>query len=155
VFRELIVFLLSLLPSFEARYAIFVGLSMGLDITTCIIIAVLAVLTLSTMLVTAMDVLDRVLQGFAYSRYHVARKIHELYSRYVLNVRKRVSKYVERYGVLGLTIFVAVPLPATGIWTGALAAYLLGIDRRKAWIALVVGGMLSIIITSSMATIVE
>lgn len=47
-------------------------------------------------------------------------------------------------GFIGLTLFVAVPLPGTGVWTGgALAAYLLGIEKGQTIPALILGGVLS------------
>jgi len=46
----------------------------------------------------------------------------------------RRSKLVEKYGVIGLIFFVAIPLPVTGAWTGCVAAFLFGI--RRVWAAL-------------------
>lgn len=45
---------------------------------------------------------------------------------------RRRSKLVERYEAIGLTMFVAIPLPVTGAWTGALAAFIFGIRLRYA-----------------------
>lgn len=53
--------------------------------------------------------------------------------------RKKLEHSVERYGVLALAIFVAIPLPATGAWTGALAAFLFGIEKKKAFFAILAG----------------
>ena len=57
------------------------------------------------------------------------------------------TRYVEKWGVLGLVIFVAIPLPMTGVWTGGLVAFLLGYCRYKAMLSLGLGGVLSITIT--------
>lgn len=46
--------------------------------------------------------------------------------------RKKVSKNIEKYGDWGLFVFVAIPLPVTGGWTGALGAFLFGINKFKA-----------------------
>ena len=45
---------------------------------------------------------------------------------------RRRGKLVEKYEAIGLTMFVAIPLPVTGAWTGALAAFIFGIRRRWA-----------------------
>ena len=45
--------------------------------------------------------------------------------------RKRAKDKIEKYGPWGLFVLVAIPLPVTGGWTGALAAFLFGIERRK------------------------
>lgn len=46
---------------------------------------------------------------------------------------------IEKYETLGLTIFVAIPLPATGAWTGAMAAFLLGIKFHHAMWSILLG----------------
>ena len=55
--------------------------------------------------------------------------------------KKAMSKSanIEKYEFWGLVIFVGIPLPGTGAWTGALVASLLGIDWKKAFGAIVVG----------------
>jgi uncharacterized membrane protein len=45
---------------------------------------------------------------------------------------RRRGKLIERYEAIGLTLFVAIPLPVTGAWTGALAAFIFGIRLRYA-----------------------
>ena len=52
--------------------------------------------------------------------------------------RKR-SGALEKYGALGLVLFVAIPLPVTGAWTGSAAAFLFGIPFRKAFPLIVAG----------------
>ena len=54
---------------------------------------------------------------------------------------RRKSKTVQRYGALGLILFVGIPLPVTGAWTGSVAAFLFGIRFRYAFPA-IVGGVL-------------
>ena len=53
--------------------------------------------------------------------------------------RRRAGRNIERYEALGLTIFVAIPLPVTGAWTGSLAAFLFGIPKRLAIPAIALG----------------
>jgi len=60
---------------------------------------------------------------------------------------ERKSKVVERWGFWGLIIFVAIPLPMTGAWTGAAAATLFEIRIRKAFLAILIGvGIAGIIV---------
>ncbi len=58
---------------------------------------------------------------------------------------------VEKYGTLGLALFVGVPLPGTGVWTGALAGYLLGLKKRDVVIALALGNLLATIIVTALS----
>ena len=143
----LLLFVLSLLPTFEGRYAVIVGIKL-FDPYIAIFIASIANIVLSVVLANAMPLLDKVFYLFTQYRSQILKTIGELYFRYLNNVRRRAKPYIERYGVLGLIIFVAIPLPATGIWTGAIAAYILGFTKRNALISLIIGGMLSVAITS-------
>lgn len=61
--------------------------------------------------------------------------------------RKRAS-LVEKYEVLGLALFVAIPLPVTGAWTGCIAASLFKIRLRYAFLAISVGVIIAAVIVS-------
>ena len=72
-------------------------------------------------------------------------------SKAYLEITKRVEKrrnLIERYGYVGLTLFVAVPLPVTGAWTGSLLAFLLGLNKFKSFLAISVGVSLAGIIVT-------
>jgi len=62
-----------------------------------------------------------------------------LASRYIRKTREKAGPYVEKYGVMGLLVFVAVPLPGTGAYSGALAAHIFGMKNKKAFIAISLG----------------
>jgi len=53
--------------------------------------------------------------------------------------RKKAEGKIRKYGYVGLILFVAIPLPITGGWTGALIAYLFGLKFSKSLIAIFVG----------------
>lgn len=55
------------------------------------------------------------------------------------HTRKRASTAIERYEVIGLWLYVAIPLPVTGAWTGALIAYLFDLDLRRAFCSITAG----------------
>jgi uncharacterized membrane protein len=46
---------------------------------------------------------------------------------------------VEKWGWFGITLFVAVPLPITGAWTGTLGAWVLGLSKRRTMLAVILG----------------
>jgi uncharacterized membrane protein len=54
-------------------------------------------------------------------------------------VRLKAHPLVEKYGVLGLAVFVAIPLPGTGAYSGTAAAWLLGMDKHKGFLAVSLG----------------
>ncbi len=49
------------------------------------------------------------------------------------------SDQIKKYGYLGLFLFVAIPLPGTGAWTGSLIAVLFGMDFKKSLLAIFCG----------------
>jgi uncharacterized membrane protein len=64
------------------------------------------------------------------------------------NRTRKHSEVVEKYEALGLIIFVAIPLPITGAWTGSVAAYLLGIKFRYAFPAILCGILIAGIVVT-------
>ena len=52
---------------------------------------------------------------------------------------RRKGRVITRYGAIGLVLLVAVPLPGTGAWTGAIAAFLFGIPVKRAFPLIVTG----------------
>ncbi len=71
----------------------------------------------------------------------------ELFSKYyykkVEKTQKKIHPYVEKYGILGIAIFIGLPIPGSGSYTGALGAYLLGLGYKKFIIANTIGVILS------------
>ena len=62
---------------------------------------------------------------------------------------KKVIKHkdqIEKYGFWGLVLFVGIPLPGTGAWTGCLIAAVLEMNRKKAFIAAILGVLIASII---------
>ena len=61
---------------------------------------------------------------------------------------ERKSKLVERWGFWGLVLFVAIPLPITGAWTGTAAATLFEIKVKRAFLAILFGVAIAGVIVS-------
>ena len=60
--------------------------------------------------------------------------------------KKGAKNGISKYGFWGLMLFVAIPLPGTGIWAGTIAAYIFKIERKKAFYANAIGISISAII---------
>jgi len=58
------------------------------------------------------------------------------------------SEQIEKYQFLGLVLFVGIPLPGTGAWTGSLIASLLGMKFKKAFPAVLLGIVMATVIMS-------
>lgn len=81
-------------------------------------------------------------------------KIYKKVFNFYINksIRKKVNKFEERYstyGFLALALFVAIPLPTTGAWTGTILAWFLGLNRKKSIIAISGGVLIAGIIVLS------
>jgi uncharacterized membrane protein len=61
---------------------------------------------------------------------------------------RRKGKMIERFEILGLILFVAIPLPVTGAWTGSVAAFIFDIKKRVALPAIFVGIMIAGVIVT-------
>jgi uncharacterized membrane protein len=57
---------------------------------------------------------------------------------------------IERYEEIGLMAFVAIPLPGTGAWTGALIAFLFGLDFKKSLLVIAIGVLIAGVIVTSL-----
>ncbi|MBN2404553.1 MAG: small multi-drug export protein [Coriobacteriia bacterium] len=66
-------------------------------------------------------------------------------------IRVKAHPLVEKYGVLGLAVFVAIPLPGTGAYSGTAAAWLLGMDRKKAFAGVSLGVLIAFFLVWALA----
>jgi len=71
---------------------------------------------------------------------------HWLFER----TRKKGNRVIEKYEEIGLLLFVAVPLPGTGAWTGALIAFLFGLDLKKSIMVIAIGVFIAGVIVTSL-----
>ena len=127
--RDLLLLIgVSVVPWIELRGAIPLGIAMGHDPLWVMAVAVVSNCLIILPGFLVLDLLyTRWLQRVPFVRQQVER------------VRAKGAAYVERYELLGLALFVAVPLPGTGAYAGTLLAWLLGLDRRRAATAIAAG----------------
>ncbi|MDR2182025.1 MAG: small multi-drug export protein [Treponema sp.] len=67
------------------------------------------------------------------------RWYRSLFDRFVENARAKLRNGTEKWGALGIALFVAIPLPMTGAWTGTIGAWVLGLPKRKTLPAVILG----------------
>jgi len=72
----------------------------------------------------------------------------KLFDKFVLKTRRKLDAKIKKYGFWGLMLFVMIPLPVTGAYTGSLAAWLFNIPKKKAFISVVLGVIISGIIVT-------
>jgi len=132
----------SLVPGVELRGSIPLGVGLGLHPVLVFGITVAANCALVPPWFLALDLFyDRVLSRWSWFRRLMVER-----------VRARGGGLVQRYGLLGLALFVGVPLPGTGAYSGALLAWLLGLERRGATLAIAAGVLLAGVAVTLVAT---
>jgi len=129
--RELSTVFIAMLPISELRGAIPYALGSGLGWQQAFFWAVLG----NAIPVAPLLLFLEPISTFLSRRFPVFQRFFLwLFAR-----TRRRGRVVERYEALGLAIFVAIPLPVTGAWTGTVAAFLFGIRFRYALPAILVG----------------
>lgn len=133
--KLLITFLISMVPVAELRAGIPYGVSLGLDYHLAALAAILG------NLFPVPVIIIYVRRLFAWLRNkdpHLSAWIGRMESK-----AEHKGEKVRKYGVIGLCLLVAIPLPGTGAWTGALVAAVLGLRMKNALPAIVIGVLIA------------
>jgi uncharacterized membrane protein len=121
----LAVFGLSMLPIFELKGSIPVGLTMGIPDIQCFIIAEIGCIVLTPLIIMFTK---RILEAFMNSKIKLLHRFGAWQHRRLTSKGGRIGKYKMWF----LFIFVAIPLPTTGVWTGSMIAGLFDMRIKKA-----------------------
>ena len=134
---------ISTLPIVELRGAVPVGIvALNMPWWEVFLIAVAGNMIPIPFILLLFGPLSRACMGFS-----AGRKFFEwLFAR----TRKK-SASIEKYEALGLTIFVAIPLPMTGAWTGAMAAFVMGIPFWKSMLYIPLGVLIAGVIMTALS----
>ena len=134
-------FFMSMLPVGELRVGLPYGIALGLEYPLALMAALLG------NMIPVPFIIVYIKQIFTWLRKHMPRMdalITKLENRANLK-----GETVQKYGHWGLLLFVAIPLPGTGAWTGALIAALLNLKVRQATPAIFVGVCIAAAIMSA------
>ncbi len=141
---ELATTLIAMLPIAELRGAIPAGLAMDLSWQRAAVYAVVGNMIPVVLIVFFIEPVSNFL------RQHVPvfdRFFNWLFER----TREKFYGKHERWGDLALVVFVAIPLPVTGAWTGSLASWLFGIPPKKALPLILIGVIIAAIIVTALS----
>ncbi len=129
--KELVTLILAMLPISELRGAIPYGVCNKIPYLKVLLLSVvgnlLPVIPLYFLLDSIMDFFNRFKTGKRFSRWLITYTLQK-------------SKLIEVYEMIGLIIFIGIPLPMTGAWTGTLASVLLKL-RFRYYLIGVIGGV--------------
>ena len=128
---RIVTFLIALLPVVELRGAIPIGVGLGLSHIEAMLLSIVGnMVPVPFIILFARSV-------FAWLRVKIPR-LSGFVSRLEARAEKK-KKTVARWSLLGLVLLVAVPIPGTGAWTGAMVAAIMDIRLKKAIPAIATG----------------
>ena len=135
--KELIIFIISLMPILELRGGLIAATLLGLDAVPSFIICFIGnIIPIPFILWFITPIFNRM-------------KKMKMFSGLVEKLEKKaMSKKdkIEKLQYIGLLLFVGIPLPGTGAWTGSLIAALLDMNKKKALVAALLGVIMAGII---------
>ena len=144
-------FLTALLPVVELRGALPLGVSLGLPHLTAYIVAVVGNLVPVPFIIL-----------FARSIFKWLKKHVPFLRKIVVRLEWRARSkrsYIDKWSLLGLFLLVAIPLPGTGAWTGALVAALFDIRLKRAMPVIAAGvaaaGLIVLAVTFGVSHIIN
>lgn len=133
-------FFVSMVPVIELRGAIPAGVAAGLDVWTSTVVSIIG-----NMVPVPFIIL------FIRKIFEIMRKISPKLDGVVTRLEQRADKHketVNKYKFWGLLILVAIPLPGTGAWTGALVAAMMEMRLKDALPAIFFGVIVAAIIVA-------
>ncbi|MBE7016060.1 MAG: small multi-drug export protein [Ruminococcaceae bacterium] len=141
VSKELIVFVVSMIPILELRGSILAAGFLKMEFLSTFIIAVIGNMIPIPFILIFIDKI------FGWLKNTPMKNMVEKLENKALSK----SDQIRKYGKFGLFLFVAIPLPGTGAWTGALAATLLRMRKRDSLPAIFFGVITAGLVMSLLA----
>lgn len=135
--KYILVFIISLMPILELRGGLIAAALLGLPPVPAYIISIIGNLIPIPLILWLLDYVFDFM------------KKHDILKKFVLFCERKGNEKkdkIEKLGFWGLVLFVGVPLPGTGAWTGCLIATILRMDKKKAFLAAAIGVIMASII---------
>ena len=128
--KRMFVFIISLMPILELRGGLLAARIIDLDPVSSYIVAVIGNVIPIPFILWFMG---------AILKWMKKRKRLKKVANWIDKKVEKNREKIERFGFWGLVLFVGIPLPGTGAWTGCLVASVLEMDKKKSFIAAMIG----------------
>ncbi|MEM4533141.1 MAG: small multi-drug export protein [Desulfurococcaceae archaeon] len=140
MFKLILLAFISMIPVLEARAAFIYAYINRFEDSIAFIVIFLSSSLPSFLIIYGLDSLEKYIVG----KNSFLNKVY----RSIINRIRKKSQKITRFKIIyiGLTIFVAVPIPGSGVWTGSILSHILGLDRKLSIISIVIGNFLSCLI---------
>ena len=127
-------------PIVELRLGIPLGIiEYSLEWGTLLLLCVLGNFLICIPILYLLDFFDKLSE----KSHFLSTILNKIYSR-----TRSKAHIINKYNYLGIILFVGIPLPFTGAWTGCLASHLLGLDIKKTMLSILIGLIMSSIIVT-------
>ena len=126
---------ITFIPALELRASIPYGIARGYNWVFVVAVCVVANIVLGFLFFLFLDKCVHLFMRWP--------RFARIYEYLVERAQRRIHKSVERWGELGVGLFIGIPLPGSGVYTGAMAAYALGMSYRKFMVANVIGVLIA------------
>lgn len=141
--REVIVIIIAILPVFELRGALPVAINLfHFPWYYAFLLTIIGNLLPVPFILLFLDTISRLLSKIGFFKHMLD---------WLFEHTRRRGGVVERYERIGLALFVAVPLPVTGAWTGSVLAVLLGLRFKHAFLSIFMGVFIAGIIVTCLS----
>ena len=137
--KEVVIFIISLFPILELRGGMLAASLLHVPFVSALIICIIGNLVPIPFILMFLEFILKLFGKWKFT------------SKFVKWLEKKVASkrgQIDKYGYLGLILFVGIPLPGTGAWTGSLLAVMLGLDRKKSFICIILGVLIASVIMS-------
>lgn len=138
--KMIMTFAMAMVPVVELRGAIPYGVGAGLSLPVSIALSILG------NLVPVPFIILFIRKIFGWLR-KMSSRLNNLVTRLEQRANKKAD-VVHRYEFWGLVLLVAIPLPGTGAWTGALVAAMMDLRMKKAFPAIALGVVIAAVVVS-------
>jgi len=139
--------LLSFTPVSELRGAIPFAVANGMPWYWAFVFAVMCNILVAPVCWIFLATVHRLLYGSEPDKGFIWYK--NVFDKFIERARKKLSAGFDKWGWLGIAVFVGIPFPLTGAWTGTLGAWVLGVSRRRTMLAVIIGVVISGTIVSA------
>lgn len=130
------VFICSMIPIIELRGAVPLGYALGLPWWLTYVISVIGNMVPVPFILLF---INKFIRWASSSRVKFLKK----FANWLLRKVDKNREKIEKYGIWGVALFVAIPLPATGAWTGSLVAAVIDLKFWKAVLSALIGVMIA------------
>ncbi|MFW0862181.1 MAG: COG2426 family protein [Candidatus Komeilibacteria bacterium] len=136
----ILAFWLSMLPVTELRATVpWIIFTYNDQWLSLVITAIIGNIIPAILLLWGLSYVDKLL----IDRMNILAKV---YNKVIQRTRRKTLTKMNKYGYLALLLFVAIPFPGTGVWTGSIGAWLFGLPKKQSLIVISLGAVLAGII---------